>query len=161
MRKLIFLLALSSLSALIASCTERKPINKINGINVLIVSDYDFTMNSKQAVSIIFGESNSNYCSVTIYRDSIKPGYLSTSRQKSVTDLSLDCNWDGENYLQSSKHPTSANINIVRLDSVNKTAEIKISLHLVNPSSDKYFTLKDISLVLNEDKFANLVKKIP
>ena len=155
MNKAVILLALSICTLI--GCTDSK---QINANNVRSVTDFDYTMNNKQAVSITFGETSTNYCDATIYRDSVKSGYSAISNQKSVTDLSMDCSWGGKNYMQSSKHPTSTNIKIVSLDSASKTATINVSLNLVNPSSDEYFSLKDVSLVLKNEQFDNLVKKI-
>jgi len=92
MYKAVFILALS-ISNLIA-CTDSK---QVNASNVFQVSDT--SMNSNQAISIAFGETSNNYCSATIYRESVKSGYSVKSVKKSATDLSMDCNWDGKYYV--------------------------------------------------------------
>ena len=155
MYKVVLILALS-ISALTA-CTDNKPINPIN---VLQVSDFDFTMNKKQAASISFGETSKKFCTATIYRESVQSGYSVQSVRNSSKDLSMDCNWDGKYYIESSKHTTSASFKIDSLDQVNQTATLSVSLKLVEPSSEKYLKMKDVILVLDNQMFDNLVKKI-
>ena len=154
MNKVVISLALAT--SLLGGCSDQPVTANI----VQSVTDFDYTMNSKQAVSISFGESKDNFCSATIYRSSVQAGYLVTSKQKSTKDISMDCNWGGKYYVQSSKHPTSAVLNIIDLDSESGSVQIGVSMHLVNPSSDSYFTLKNVILNLNKEQVSNLVKKI-
>jgi hypothetical protein len=135
--------------------------SNIDNANVVMaVSDFDYTMNNKQAVRISYGQSQTNYCDVTIYRDSVISGYSVDSKQRSTQDFSMSCNWDGVNYVQSSKHPTSSSFKIGSIDTNTGSVQLDISLHLVDPSTDKYFTLKEITLNLNKQQLNNLLKKI-
>jgi len=154
LNKVVISLALAT--SLLGGCSDKPVTANI----VQSVTDFDYTMNGNQAVSISFGESKDNFCSATIYRSSVRSGYSVTSKQKSTKNISMDCNWGGKYYVQSSKHPTSADLKITNLDSESGSAQIVVSMHLVNPSSDSYFTLKNVTLNLEKEQISNLVKKI-
>lgn len=131
-----------------------------NASEVFSVSDYEYTMNEKQAVSVSFGETQKNYCSATIYRSSIKEGYKVSSQQKSNRNISIDCNWGGKYYVQSSKHKTNVDFELKSINSSSKSAEIQISGKLVNPYNGKYFTLKNTPILVQDIHFDNLIKKM-
>ena len=48
---------------------------EIRAEKVISVTDFEYTINDAQAVSISFGESDENYCSVTITRAAVVVGH--------------------------------------------------------------------------------------
>lgn len=136
-----------------------KPEN--NKIETISVSDFKYTMNDKQAISILFGETQSNFCSVTIYRAAVKQGYSVSSAQRDDHSISVDCNWNGRYFLESSKHPTFSSVSIVSLDKDKKSAQIEISVKLIELKGlESYFSLDNVKLNISADKFDNLIKKL-
>ena len=157
MKKSILNLGFSVCAAL-SGCSE--PEVAIDPPSILSVSDYDFTWNDKQAVSISFGETQSNYCSTTIYRVSVVTGYKVSSQQNSRKEISTDCNWSGKYYMQSSKHSTSAKFELLSIDQKSKTAKAVVSVKLVESNSGEYFTLDNTALVISGEHFGHLTKKM-
>jgi hypothetical protein len=129
-----------------------------NANTVFSVSDFDYTMNNEKAVAISFGESQTNYCTVTMYRNLVANGYSAISEQSNAREISMDCHWDSQYYVESSKHPTLAKINIKELDQQAKRAQIIVSLNLVNPSKNTYLTLENVTLNLLKDQTNSLIK---
>lgn len=156
MKKSLFIASLLCIS-LIACSQESKQVTPIVGISV---SDFEYTMNEKNAVSINLGESVNNYCDITIYRDLVKTGYSVRAKQKSSNDISATCQWDGKTYFQSSKHPTHAKLKINEINSQSGLSKLTASLHLIDPYKNKYFTLDNVSFELNKELTNNLIKKL-
>lgn len=157
MRKSIVSLGVS-VCAILSGCSE--PEAAINTSSIFSVSDYEYTMNDKPAVSISFGETQSNYCSATIYRASVSSGYKVSSQQKSSSDIAVECNWSGKYYVQSSKHQTLATFELLSIDPQTKTAEATVSVKLVEPSSGEYFKLGATPLVISGEYFDHLTKQM-
>jgi len=130
-------------------------------MKVVSVSDYSFTLNEQQAVSVIFGASDYNYCSLTVLRQSVSDSFKFSSTQRSDKDASISCTWDKKHFVQSSKHPTGLNIEILSLDKEAKKAEVSVSLKLVEPSSDEYFELNDARLLITDQGFEHLIEDNP
>jgi len=129
-------------------------------LEVYSVSDYDFTLNDQPAISISFGETQNNFCSITLYRSSVYAGYsvdIIKSKNNDQT-ATINCHWEGKYYVQSSKHDTYFNMRIESLDKENKVATINSSLKLVNPSNGQFFTLDNVIININKNYFDNLVK---
>lgn len=148
-------LVLSVLTALsIVGCSEAKPEFSVNQINV---SDYAYTMNEQPAVSVTIIHDDYNYCSITFLRSNVEQGFSAFLEQKSTGQLSSICNVNGNNFVQSSKHPTKAILSIDKLDELNQIATIKTSLKLVNNKTyDDYFELNEIELNITGEQFTNL-----
>ncbi|MBD9354807.1 hypothetical protein [Methylomonas albis] len=92
-----------------------------NSMKVIGVTDFKFTLRDKPAVSINFGESDTNHCSATVQRSKVKQGYAASSAKRSNTDFSIECNWDGDYFVESSNHLTFTDLSIVTLDKNSKT----------------------------------------
>lgn len=124
------------------------------------VSDYDFVMNGRKAVSIAFGETDDNYCSVTLYRESVHTGYKVESIKQAEKGISLDCNWSGLYYVISSEHETAVKLEIVSVDKIKKVAEASISARLVDYKNSKYAEVKNVRLSIAGDNFEKLIKEM-
>lgn len=132
----------------------------INKVEVIHVTDYAFTLNEKQAVSFYFGESQTNYCTVTIYRELVAAGYKVFSSKKNDRSISASCTWNKKETTQSSKHKTSVVLEIIDIDKKKKTASMIVSIKLVEPKRGEYFELFDIELLLKDKYYNALTKKI-
>lgn len=126
-------------------------------MNVLRVTDFEFTLNDKPAVSIAFGESDSNYCDATILRSLVRQGYKASSTKRSDTSFSIDCHWDSDYFVESSNHKTFSNLSIKSIDKRKKTALIEISLRFVGLPSNKYIEFDKIQVFVSGDQFKNLI----
>lgn len=126
--------------------------------SVRSVSDYEFTMNNQKAVTVYIGPEESKYFDITLYRKNVKSGYSFSSNSKSNNSVSVSAQWDGQQYVQSSKHNTALSFRIVSLDSKNKTALVSLSAKLVNPYEDKYITLSDSEITVTGNDFINLTE---
>jgi len=127
-------------------------------LEVYSVSDYDFTLNNKQAVSIAFGESQSNYCSITLIRGAAIKGYSVNAKKNNDKNVSVDCSWNNKDYVQSSKHKTFVDLSVKSLDNQIKVSDIRISLKLVNAYSGEFFSLDKVKINITNAMFENLVK---
>lgn len=146
----------TAVSAVPETPIDMSPKVVIGPLDVLSVSDYDFTLDGEQAVSIYFGEAENKFCDISIKRSSVVVGYKVSSQRGSYKDINVTCTWLGMNYVDSVKYPTSFKFDITSIDSKSKIAEFKVSLKLVNPYSEKYLILSGTSLKINNDEFKNL-----
>lgn len=143
------------------------PDQEISASEIIRVTDFDYTLGEKQAVSIAFGESDENHCSLTVQRENIKAGYsIYSLRGNKYQYVSLDCNWDGVWYIQNSNLDTYIDLKIVSLDRTNKNAEVLISAKLSEhkkigekPSGDTA-ELNNVKLVITGKHFDNLTKQM-
>lgn len=154
-------------SLLIGWCSM--PDKEIDAANVISVSDSPLKgtgeNDDQQIVSVSFGESQTNYCSVAILRSNIKTGYSVYSlRRNKYQEISFDCNWDGVSYIQNENLDTYVELDVVSVDKTNKKAEIVLSSKLAEhkkldekPSGDSV-ELNKLMLVITGQHFDNLTK---
>ncbi|MBD9360315.1 hypothetical protein [Methylomonas fluvii] len=123
------------------------------------VTDFKFTLRDKPAVSIHFGESDTNHCSATVQRSKVKQGYTVSSSKRSNADFSIECNWDGNYFVESSNHLTFTDFSIVTLDKKSKTASIMVSFKLLGLPSNTYLERHDVIVPISGKHFQSLTMK--
>lgn len=112
---------------------------------VLRISEEEFTLNDKPAVLISTGLSQDKIVDISLYKSNINAEYSTLTQADSDPALVVAATWDEITFLQSSKHETNVNFEIVSLDPENLLGEIKISANLVNLKTGEI-------LVINESK---------
>lgn len=148
----------------IAWCSA--PDKVIKGSDVTKVSETERTKNDKQAVTIAFGEEDTNWCSVEIYRESVRPAYKVVSERKLHSEISLTCHADGEMYVETSNNDTYVEFEFLSVNKETRTAEALISAKLIDYNrvvknqTDKFAELDDIRLVITGQHFDNLTKQM-
>lgn len=143
------------------------PDQNISASEIFSVSDYENSLSERPAVSVTFGESDNNHCSLTVLRENIREGYSVYSlRGNKYQYVSFNCNWDGVWYIENSNRDTYVDLEIVSLDRANKRAEVLISARLSehkkineNPSGDTA-ELNRVKLVITGKYFDNLTKQM-
>ena len=148
---------------LVAWCAM--PDEEIKSSEIISVSGYENSLSEKPAVSVSFGESQTNYCRVTILKSNLNTGYSVYSlRQDKYQEISFDCNWDGVSYIQNANLDTYVALEVLSVDPANKKAEIVISARLKehkklneNPSGDSA-ELNKLKLVITGQHFDKLTK---
>lgn len=128
-------------------------------MKVISVTDFKFTHKDKSAVSISFGESDTNHCTATIYRSKVKQGYSVSSEKRSNTDFSIECSWNGGYFVESSNHQTFTNLAITAIDKKSKTATMMMSFKLVGLPSAGFLERHDLLIPLSGKNFENLMIK--
>ena len=156
----IFFTSCSTDNKVNKSKSQTQPPKILENMHIYGVTDFEYTMNGKQAVSITFGVTEKNNCSATIHRKSVKKGYSIEMKNKNSGDLSIECNWDGKYYVQSSKHPTLTRLKIKSIDPKLKEAEVVVSVNVVEPISNKYLDIGTNTIKVSGQNFDNLVKKM-
>lgn len=147
------------------------PDKEIEASEIIRVSDYEFSMTGLEgdgkAVSIVFGESDENYCDATFYRTDVKAAFrVLSERSDKYKEISFQCQWDGVLYVSSSNHPTFIEFEMISIDQANKIAEAEISAKLVDydrvrkNQTDKFAELDSIRLVITGQHFDNLMKQM-
>ena len=127
-------------------------------INETEATGFSYTLASKPAVSISVKQDENNFCEITMFRSNVRAGYCATLSQKATGELSSSCYWDGDYFIQSSKHPTIASLSISEVNDSTQIATFNINLKLVNNKSfDDYFELKDAQFTLSGQQYVNLV----
>lgn len=139
----------------------------ITASDIISVSDYELSVSDKQAVSIAFGESENNYCSVTINRESVYEGYTVQSvRNNNNKVISFECNWDSALFILNDNIDTNVKLELISLDNQNKTAVLMISakLHELTKLSENRFgsiaKLMGVKLTITGNNFDNLIKQM-
>ncbi|MGB3222512.1 MAG: hypothetical protein WBB23_06905 [Desulforhopalus sp.] len=156
---MVFIIALGFLAGGGDEKTATIQQTGVDATQIIIVSEFDYAVKGEQAVSISFGETETNWCSATISREYVKVGFKTELHQNSSGNLSIGCNWDGQYFVQSSKHPTLTSLSINTLDSASKTAEIDITAKLVNPHNDTYLDIGTQRILISGVNFDHLTKR--
>ena len=117
----------------------------------------DGNLNSETATDIYFGESDENYCTLSLNTKSVTQGIPTKSKSKNNKNIAIECNWDGAYYVQSSKHPTAVTALFTTLDSSLKSATLEISIKLINTKGYKsFFSLDNKKLLITGEMFEGL-----
>lgn len=139
----------------------------INASDIIRVSDYEFTLSDKQAVSIAFGEPDSNWCDVTIHRENVYEGYsVHSVRRNNYKEVSFECYTDGMLLILNDNIDTNVKLELTTLDHQNKTARVVISakLHELTKASENRFgsiaRLMAVELKITGQHFENLIKQM-
>lgn len=142
---------------------DQQPEPKATGIlmdKVLSVSDYDYTLRNKPAVSVDFGGDETNYFSVTIHRSNVREGFSAElSRQSGSDQIDASMSLKGKSYFQSGKHDTWLKFSIDQLDAAKKQAVVTVSGVFVAPLTDEYITVNESTAVISGQNFDNFVMK--
>ncbi|CAM2799854.1 Lipoprotein [Vibrio neptunius] len=126
-------------------------------VNSVTASDFAYTMANQPAVDLQLQQSENNFCQITLLRSNVKEGFTASLKQQSTGSLSSSCYWNGNLYIQSSKHPTIANLKINKIDETNQSASFTTSLKLVNNKTlDSYFEIKDVTFTVAGQQYTNL-----
>lgn len=124
------------------------------------VSDYPFAIKFEgpQAVSVMLGTEEGNYCDFTFLRSNVKQGYkIELNSQSDSESFSSSCSWNGENYVLSSKHPTFAKFEISSIDQTKKEAHMKLDLKVINSSNlENFVNLNLNDIPITGQQFINL-----
>ncbi|MCX8827946.1 hypothetical protein [Vibrio parahaemolyticus] len=126
-------------------------------VNSTTASDFSYTMANQPAVSVTVISDDNNFCDLTIFRGNVREGYSVTSEQQSSDELSASCTWQGNYFVQSSKHPTKASLTLQSIDAQSQIATFNVDLKLVNNKTLKdYFELENVQFTVSGSEFANL-----
>lgn len=142
---------------------EQQPKPKAAGLvmdKVLDVSDFDFTLRNKPAVSVYFGGDETNYFSVTIHKSNVREGFSAQlNRQPGSDQIDALMSLKGKSYFQTGKHDTWLKFSIDQLDTAKKQAVVTVSGVFVAPLSDEYITVDKSTAVISGQNFDNFVMK--
>jgi len=112
-----------------------------------MVGDFEFTIDGKSAVPIVFGKSNDNSYDFTIAKEAIVDGATLKSPSK-LFSISLTIGSD--HYVCNPKHPECADVQITR--SKNRV-EFVVNSRLFNPDTGKVIDSRDV-LVLEGENYS-------
>ncbi|MFY9075967.1 hypothetical protein OZZ08_13520 [Malaciobacter mytili] len=130
-------------------------VNK--NLNLFNVSDFEYTMGNKDAVSINIGESNTKYINITIHKDNIKEGLVINTKEIKDKDLiSITAHWDKKSYFQNNKNSFTI-FKILELDKINNKAKIFLETKLYSVKNDNSININSITTIEGQ-AFINLIK---
>lgn len=139
----------------------------ITASDIIRVSDFEFKLANKSAVSIAFGESESKWCDVTIHRESVYEGLtVISNRRQNHKEISFECYLDSVMFILNDNIDTNVKLELTSLDNDKKIAEIVISakLHELTKASENRFgsiaRLMGVNLTITGDDFDNLIKQM-
>ncbi len=119
----------------------------------------DGNLNGQATTDIYFGESDENYCTISLNNKLITSNTITKSKSKNNKKLNTECNWDGVYYIQSSKHSTTVTAYFTTLSADTKTATLEVSIKLINTKDSKsYFRLDNQKLLITGEMFDSLGK---
>ena len=128
----------------------------------LSVTDFDFTMGDKQAVSISMGKSKDDYYSITIHRDKIKANVtIRRDKNNPKKVINASATIDRKSY-QFSLYKGSTSIILVKIKELNhkkKEAVMDVYLKLVDVPTQKYVIFDKTNIRITGILFDNLVKR--
>jgi hypothetical protein len=97
-----------------------------------------FTIANKAAQSVFFGIKDNIECSATWQLDDLNPQVVNALIKKDKNNrdktTQVSCTFDGQTYVQSSKHETSFELGIINNDPETKSASLIIKLSLLKAS---------------------------
>jgi len=127
------------------------------GFNKIFSVSDGFTYNNQPAVSISFGEKETEYCSLTLLKKDIYTGFTAKSFRKKNKNIDIDCSLNGAYFVRSSKHKTGLKITIHKIDDKNQQADISIKLKLIDPSKNDLATLETKPLLIKGEFYKQLM----
>lgn len=129
-----------------------QPLEEGYGVSFKQVQEVKSGYNAQgqPTVAIVLGANSRNSFEVILLRSNIKAGYAVQSRSVDHPEIMLSAEWDGDRYIQSAEHATSANLKIRSL--TPEKAVIYVSGTLVNPSTSGLLTLSS-SMVWVQGEF--------
>jgi len=144
-------LTLATLFLFTSSNATSAGFNKIFGIS------NNFTHNNQPAVSISFGETETEYCTAILLKKDIYAGFTGKSFRKNNKNIDIDCSLNGAYFVRSSKHKTGLKITINQIDDKNQQADISIKLKLIDPSKNDLATLETKPLLIKGEFYKQLM----
>jgi hypothetical protein len=124
--------------------TKKQEVPKRNiSLNQVDVSDYQFTMNNQDAVSITLLQDNSNYFTITINKSKIQKGFKFLRNKDNYNtvnkdvDISATFTNDNFNFLPNVNDNSFIELEVIDYDKINKKAIIKVSTTVVNTNNPK------------------------
>ena len=159
-------ITLTALAYLLMACSEpdsyfsvktsrsEQSLEEGFGVNLKQVKQVEagFDSNGQPTVTIVIGSNRRSFFEVTLLRSNVKEGYTVHSRSLDHPDVMLSAVWNGDRYIQSSGHATSANLKIHSI--TPDKAVIYISGTLVNPTTHGFLILSP-SMIRVQGEFLN------
>jgi len=140
-----------------------KPVSKENTLKILSVSDYNFTIDDKQAVGIYIGRNDKEYFSITVPRSMIKQGNkIIKNKDNYIKYADITASFNGKQYFFIVNDSASSILDfyIQKIDYKNKNAIIKVYTKIYNPDDNSYTEIKKQNFVISGILFENLTKNI-
>ena len=131
--------------------------------HILSVSDFDYTMGGKQAVSISIGRTKEDYFSITVHRDQIKNKtriLRNTATQPKIIDAETTINHLPYFFLRRDGMQSVIEFNIHSIDYKTKQAHITVYMKLYNGETGKDAEFKKQVFIVRDNMFSNLIKTI-
>lgn len=126
------------------------------------VSDYDFTLNGRQAASILFTSDKDNYFDITVKRSSIYSGSSVAFRKGAVIkniDATASINGSNYNIYTNKENGTFVQVVFKAIDRDKNEAKIMVSMKLYSADKDKYFEVDNFTYNISGQAFKNLMIK--
>lgn len=109
----------------------------VKSFNIL-GANVGFTIDNKAAQSVGFGIKDNIECSATWQLDDLNPQVANSLIKKDKNNrdktTQISCTFDGQTYIQSSKHKTSFEFGIINNDPSTKSASLIVKLSLLKAS---------------------------
>jgi predicted transcriptional regulator len=154
------------ISIFFIGCSSSDDILDSSEYKLLRVTDFNFTLRDKQAVSIAVGKDDSHYFDITVHRDQIKNNavivreYPDTAYENTVIDATATMSGDYYIFLIKDDIRSLIGFKINTLDYEKKEANVDIYIKVIEPYTEEYLTLDKPGLKIQGKMFDNLVKKI-
>lgn len=137
-------------------------------INKITVSDYNLTLNKKEAVTINLLKNDTNYFSLTVVKDKIKKGFTfgatSHNYQTLTNDVDVTAHWNGKTYhfLPNYNNKNFITVNINKFDETAKIAVIEVWVNLSNidDHNDTISILNSNIITIEDPSFDLLLKTL-
>lgn len=141
----------------VSKAEVKKPV-EVKMTRALSVSDYDYTLAGKPAVLLSFGDDVENFVSITMLRSNVVGGYSVHSKNRAYgNEVTAELTWKSTYYVQSSKHNTEFSFSIISIDEELKTVTVEFSGVFVDPSTDRYLTIGNRSVMFSGVHYSNLI----
>lgn len=140
----------------LTACVEPESNNQLK---VIEVTDHAFKLNDESAVTVFVGHHASPQFGFTILKSDLKKGTLIQSSSDSATNLQVSASVGAKYYKQSKEQGTSASLQVLELNSQEKTAKLAVGAKLFNPTLKDFQELEITVVELTGINYENLVKK--
>ena len=130
-------------------------------LNIINVSDYDFTIANKAAVSIKFGKSTKEWFDITIPKTFVKENAIAFKSSSRPTNLiSMDGYWDNGDYykvLTNTSEPF-VKLQFTSLDYTHNKAIVDVEARLISVKSKEILSIPKQTFIISGTQFSNLTK---
>ena len=118
-----------------------------SSLKIIAVDRFYDEFHKKYTLSFSVGESETNYCTLS-FPDTTPPFYLK-KESRTGDEINVECHWNGNYYVESSKHDTEFHIAAGDFNRSQETVTFKSRFKVVSPKTEGDLYIENDGLEIN------------